>query len=282
MPDFPIVDTHVHLADPQQFSHPWMADIPALNHPWSLADYHHAVGDVQVGKMLFMEVNCNPNEVVREVEWVTRMAVAEPRLQGIIAKAPIETGAAVTETLDLYRANPLVKAIRRLIQGEAAGFCLQPNFLEGLRQLARYDYVFDICIHHPQLSDTIQMVRACPGVRFVLDHIAKPDIKGGVMEPWKTQVAELAALDNVVCKVSGVVTEADCARWTTDDLRPYLDRIVEVFGFDRLVFGGDWFVQTLASTYPRWVEVLDTILAGCSEEDLRKLYVLNAERVYRI
>ena len=280
MPDFPITDTHVHLADRQMIDHPWMDAIPALNRNWILSDYREAVGDVTVGKFLFMEVNCAADSVEREVAWVSAMADEEPRLQGIIAKAPVETGAGVEKTLQAYQAYPLVKAIRRLIQEEADGFCVQPAFIEGLKQLPRYGYAFDICIHHPQMGDAIEMVRRCPEVRFILDHIGKPDIRGGTVEPWSTQIGELAAMDNVYCKMSGVVTEADHDRWTEDDLRPYLDRVVEAFGFDRILFGSDWFVQTLASTYPRWVEIVDGLLSGCTAEEQRKLYVTTADAAY--
>lgn len=282
MPDFPIIDTHVHLADTKHFNHPWMESVPSLNQTWTLKDFDAALDDVRIGKMLFMEVNCRADDVVREVAWATSLAQQDSRLKGVIAKAPVELGTRVVETLQIYRENPLVKAIRRLIQEETEGFCLRPAFLEGLRQVGACGYVFDICIHHTQLGDTLEMVRRCPDVRFVLDHIGKPGIATGVREPWSTQIGELAAMENVACKISGVVTEANHQQWTFNDLRPFLDRVVEAFGFDRLLFGGDWFVQTLASTYPRWVEVVDRTLSGCSDEEIRKVYVTNAETIYGI
>ncbi|HUR59902.1 MAG TPA: amidohydrolase family protein, partial [Opitutaceae bacterium] len=125
-------------------------------------------------------------------------------------------------------------------------------------------------------------VRQCPDVSFVLDHIGKPDIKGHVLDPWRAELGELAQLSNVWCKVSGLVTEADHEKWSAGDLRPYIDHVVECFGFDRIMYGGDWPVSTQAADYPRWVATLDEALRGCTREELKKFYVSNAERFYRV
>jgi L-fuconolactonase len=109
-------------------------------------------------------------------------------------------------------------------------------------------------------------------VRFVIDHIAKPGIRAGLSEPWRTQMRTMAAEPNVVCKISGVVTEADHAAWTYDQVAPYIAHTIECFGFSRVMFGGDWPVSELATNYPRWVAVVDRVTAGTSETDLRKLY----------
>jgi L-fuconolactonase len=123
-------------------------------------------------------------------------------------------------------------------------------------------------------------VDACPDVQFVLDHIGKPDIKNQVFDPWKSDIRSLAERENVTCKISGMVTEADHANWKPEDLAPYILHVIDCFGFDRVVHGGDWFVMTLAAEYPQWIDVLDRTLDGCSEADLRKFYVENADRVY--
>src|SRR5690606_33950776 len=113
-----------------------------------------------------------------------------------------------------------------------------------------------------QLSNTIRLVRQCPDVSFVLDHIGKPDIKAGSLDPWRGELRELAAMKNVWCKLSGLATEADHAGWTPADLRPYLDHVVACFGFGRVMFGGDWPVSTQATDFPRWVATLDEALHG--------------------
>ncbi|MGN6672905.1 MAG: amidohydrolase family protein, partial [Thermomicrobiales bacterium] len=121
-----------------------------------------------------------------------------------------------------------------------------------------------------------------PNVRFILDHIGKPNIKGHELDPWCEQLRALAALPNVICKVSGLVTEADHEYWTPDDLAPYVAHVLDCFGEDRVAFGGDWPVARQATTYPRWVETLDALTAGLSPAAKRKLWADNARRFYRL
>ena len=122
------------------------------------------------------------------------------------------------------------------------------------------------------------MVERSGPVSFILDHIGKPDIKGGVREPWATHLRAMAALPNVVCKISGMITEADHQAWKQEDLKPYIDHVIDCFGFDRVLYGGDWPVVTLAGNYGRWFEALEWALQGCSEEDVRKFLSENARR----
>jgi len=283
MPEFPIIDTHVHLVNRDRIRYSGLDEaLPELTKPFGLSTFHEHAADVEIGAFVFMEVACDASDRLAEVEWVTELAAQDARLQGIVASAAIEQGKAVTAELECYKQHSLVKGIRRLIQSESIDFCLQPSFLEGLRRLPELDYTFDICISHQQLSNVISMVRQCPDVRFILDHIGKPDIKNQTFEPWKTELAELAELPNVHCKLSGMATEADHRQWTRDDLRPYVDHVVDTFGFDRLVFGGDWFVATLAIEYPEWVGTVDWALSGCSENELGKLYRENARAFYKL
>jgi L-fuconolactonase len=283
MPDFPIVDTHLHIWDLGRLRYPWLASVPLLNKDHLIADYRRACGSVQVAKMVFVQCECDPAQAREEAQWVTDVAASDPRIRGIVAHAPLERGDAVESVLTPLAANPLVKGIRRLIQSEPDdAFCLRPEFVRGVQLLPRHGLSFDLCIFHRQLASTIKLVRQCPNVRFILDHIGKPDIKARLLDPWRAELRELARMDNVWCKVSGLVTEADFTRWTPADLRPYIDHVIDCFGFDRVVFGGDWPVSTQATEYPRWVATLDEVLRGCSRDELHRLYVRNAESFYRI
>ena len=283
MPHFPLVDTHLHLWDLSRLRYPWLASVPSLKRNHLIEDYRRACGPVAVAKMVFLQCECDPGQYQAEADWVTEVAKADPRICGIVPWAPLELGEAAGEALATLAANPLVKGIRRIIQFEAdPEFCLQPAFVRGVRSLHGHGLSFDLCINHRQLAHTIQLVRQCPNVRFVLDHIAKPDIKAGLLDPWRVELRELARLENVWCKLSGLVTEADHATWTVGDLRPYIDHVMECFGFDRVMFGGDWPVSTLASDYPQWVNTVDEALSGSSPDELHRLYVRNAEQFYRV
>ena len=132
------------------------------------------------------------------------------------------------------------------------------------------------------MANTIRMVEQCPEVTFILDHIGKPDIKNKLLEPWKTQIKQLSRLPNVWCKVSGLVTEADMQNWTREDLKPYIDHVMDCFGFEKTMFGGDWPVAFQATEYPRWVDTLDWALAGASSNELKAIFHDNAEQFYEV
>ena len=159
---------------------------------------------------------------------------------------------------------------------------LKPAFLEAMRLLPKYNLSFDICVFHPQLPNTLKMMRLCPEVAFVLDHIGKPGIKAGLADPWRAHIREMAALPNVVCKLSGLTTEADPKSWTREQLRPCIDHVVECFGPDRILYGGDWPVSELAGSYLQWLMTLDWATAGFSSADKRKLFRDNAVKAYRL
>ena len=133
---------------------------------------------------------------------------------------------------------------------------------KGRSALPDYGLTADLCCNFRQLGPTVELVRQCPNTQFILDHIAKPNIRGGEMEPWASQMRDLASLPNVMCKISGVATEANHDSWTIDEIRPYVMHVLEVFGEDRVVFGSDWPVCTLATPYRRWVQTLDELTAG--------------------
>lgn len=283
MPNFPIVDSHVHLADPQRFGYAWTRNAPSLNRTVLPADLSKAAAPVEVDTIVFVEVDVDDPQQVAEAEWIESLAGQEPRLKGMVASLPLEQGDGVQGDLERMLRCKRLRGIRRLIQNQKdPDFCLQPKFIEGLKLLARHDLVFDICIFHHHLPNAIEMVKQCPEVRFVLDHIAKPAIKAGEFEPWGRNLKELAALPNVTCKISGVTTEADHKTWTREQLKPYIAHAIECFGFDRVMYGGDWHVLELAGTYPQWVGIVDWVIAGASVEEQRKLYRDNAIRAYRL
>lgn len=283
MPSFPIVDTHVHLWDIGHLRYPWLASVPTLNKNHLVDDYRRATGPVEVAKMVFVQCECDPAQFQQEVAWVTEISRIEPRIRGIVAWAPLERGGPSDAELARLAENPLVRGVRRIIQFEPdIEFCLQPAFVQGVQLLAAHGLSFDLCINHLQLANTIRLVRQCPKVKFVLDHIGKPEIKTGMLDPWRAGLRELAGMQNVWCKLSGLATEADHAKWSSADLRPYIDHVVESFGFDRVMFGGDWPVSTQATDFPRWVSTVDEALSRCSPDELRKVYVRNAEMFYRV
>lgn len=284
MPAFPIVDAHVHIYDPAKLTYPWMDGVPVLKSRHEKAEYDRLTAPVKIDKMVFVEVDVAGHQNLDEARYIEDFAKVEPRMQGMVAAVAMEKGVSVEPQLAELARLPLARGVRRLIQHHAKedGWCLRPDFVAAVRLLPKYGLTFDLCIFHNQMADTIELVKRCPEVSFILDHIGKPGIKAGLREPWWGQMRELAKLPNVICKISGVTTEADHKSWTYDQVAPYVAHSIETFGFDRCAFGGDWPVSELASRYPQWVDVVDRVTAGSSEADLRKLYRDTAIRFYRL
>ena len=155
-------------------------------------------------------------------------------------------------------------------------------YTTGVKSLAEFNFTFDLCIRHEQLFAVGELVRRAQEVQFVLDHFGKPPVRAGKIEPWAADLKSLAALPNVSCKISGLATEADWKNWRREDLKPYFGAALENFGFDRVLFGGDWPVCTLATDYEQWLETAGHFVASASAAQQTKIFQTNAERIYRV
>jgi len=278
-----IVDTHVHLWDPGLIRYPWLNDVPLLNRRFSLEDYRSATADISIDSVVFVQCEADHSEFQAEAEWVAGLAKTEPRIRGLVAWAPLEKGRAVAEDLARLKTHTILRGIRRIIQFEPdVEFCLRPSFIEGARTLAQFDLSFDICIDHRHMDNVLRFAQAIPEVPMILDHIGKPAIKGRVMQPWAGQMHALGRLPHVWCKVSGVATEADHHHWSREELKRYISVAIEAFGFDRILFGGDWPVSTQAIGYRQWVDLLQEMLAEVSQAEQEKFWHGNAVQFYRL
>jgi L-fuconolactonase len=284
MLDFGIVDTHVHLWDMDKFRYPWLDVIPQINRTLLLNDYKRACGDINVEKIVFMQCECEPSQHLEETAWITELAKkGEQRIKGIISYAPLELGAAVEKELAALAQNPLVKGIRRIIQFEPdLEFCLEPDFIAGVKLLPKYGFTFEVTIAYYHNANTLKFLEQIPEVSCIIDHIGKPGIKDNLLDPWRREMKDFTQLPNVYMKVSSLATEADHENWTINQLRPYVDCIFENFGFERTCFGGDWPVSSLAATYPTCVNTLLELVSGASKQELYQLFRSNAERFYRV
>lgn len=280
MPVFPIIDSHLHLWDPSRLTYPWLFD--PLDRPFLPADFQAASASVDIEALVFLECDAAPHLAFDEAAWVLEQARQEPRIAALVCNAPLHSGNAARADLERLAAMDKVRGVRRIYQDEPdPAFCTRPDFITGVRALADYGLTFDLCLKHPQLPATIALADACPNVPMVLDHIAKPGIKVGLMQPWADQMRDLARRENVVCKLSGVATEA-ATDWTPETLRPYMEVALHAFGPSRIMFGGDWPVSTLAITYPAWVALVDALIADLSETEQRQIYCETARAFYRL
>ncbi|MCU0791585.1 MAG: amidohydrolase family protein [Opitutaceae bacterium] len=275
----PITDAHLHCWDPSLLSYPWLDSVPTLRRPYFVSEHIAQTAARGVTRRVFVQADCAPLQALAETDWVS----GQDAIDAIVAFAPVEDGAALETALRAFATRPKVRGVRRLLQGETApDFCLSKEFVAGVRSLGRHGLTFDICIRADQLPSVTQLAGLCPEVVFVLDHLGKPPIRAGLLDPWRAHLAAIARLPNVVAKISGLTTEADHAGWTTAHLRPFVAHAVECFGWSRLLFGGDWPVVDLAGGMARWMDAIEELTADASEAEKRALFHENAGRVYRL
>ena len=258
-----VVDAHHHLWDPRLLRYEWLAAHPRLDRPFLPADHRGAAAGAPLSGTVFVQAGCAADDELAEARWVASLAADEPRLLAIVAAAPLERGDAVAAHLAALARLPLVTGVRRLLQDEREpGFCLRPDFLRGVGLLAAHGFSFDICIRHWQLPDAVALAERVPQVRFVLDHLGKPDIRAGLLEPWRAHLRAFAQLPNTWCKLSGLVTEADHQAWRPEHIAPYLEHALACFAPERLMFGSDWPVVLEASSWARWYALVEAAIAG--------------------
>ncbi len=276
-----IVDTHQHLWELDRFSYSWCYTRPGLDRSFTLADYAAATQDINIAKTVHVEADVDKPDIPGETNHVLSIAERGELIAGVVAAARPEDEGFASYIAGIAE-RPQLKGVRRILQSEPDELSEGQRFVENVRSLAKYNLSFDICVFARQLPKAIKLVKACPEVFFVLDHAGNPRIKEHESEPWKESMAEIASLPNVACKVSGLVTNADWESWTADDLRPYVNHVIECFGWDRVMFGSDWPVCTLASTFGDWFKALVELTRDAGEVNQHKLFHDNACRIYRL
>lgn len=227
-------------------------------------------------------VSVQARQVVDETRALLDFAAENSFIAGVVGWVPL-ADRSLRGVLDEVAANPTLKAVRHVVQDEPDDqFILGEQFGAGVSMLKDYNLVYDILIFERQLNPSAAFVDRHPEQPFVLDHIAKPRVGAGELEPWAANLRELAKRENVYCKWSGVVTEGDWNNWDIDTLRPYFDIAVEAFTPRRLMFGSDWPVCLLATEYRRWHDVTTELTAAFSADEQRRFYVGTATEAYNL
>lgn len=277
-----VVDAHQHFWDPERAEFPWMTpDLAALRRAFGPEDLRPLLDEEGIDYSIFVQAR---NEVEETLDHL-RLAQEVDFLAGVVGWADL-TDPGLEDRLGHLREAPggaVLVGIRHLVQDEPdSNWLLRPDVGRGLEIIARADLTYDLLIRLPQLPAAVEVARRHGELRLVLDHIGKPPIASGDMEPWATRMAGLAELDHVACKMSGMITEADWRSWTPAHLAPYAERVMTWFGEDRLLFGSDWPVCLLAGSYHQVRAALDEVLAGVSPTVRAKIYGENALRLYRL
>lgn len=274
------IDTHQHLWDLEQFPCSWCAGIPALNRSFRLPDYLAAARTADIVKTVFVECHVDEPHALAEAQHIQSLADRHPLIAGIVASARPESPE-FPQQLAAFRQLPKLRGLRRVLHVAPDEVSQSELFVDNVRRLETHGLTFDLCLLARQLPLGVRLARECPGVQFILDHCGVPDIKGNAFDPWRAHIAELAALPNVVCKISGLVAYAG-ESWTVEDLRPWVDHVVASFGWDRILWGGDWPVCTLAASLEQWVGASEQLFAAATEAQREKVFYKNAESIYRV
>jgi len=219
-------------------------------------------------------------QTLEETRWLLALADRFPFVRGVVGWVDLR-GAGLQEELERLSAHPRFRGVRHVLQDEEDDrFMLGEDFVQGIAALEDFGLTYDLLIFPRHLAVAVELVKRFPQQRFVVDHLAKPDIKAGQVAGWAKDMECLAALPNVWCKVSGMVTEADWGRWRPEDMQPYLDVVFEAFGAQRIMFGSDWPVCTVAGTYAQVAGIVDTYVAALSEDEQAAVWGETARAFY--
>ena len=273
------IDAHHHFwkYDPVRYS--WMNErMEVLKKDYQPADLLVEIEKTGIDGV----VSVQADQSMLETDELLEHAVRHDFIKGVVGWFPL-ADSTVEEVLSKYAQNPWLKGVRHVVQDEPDDlFILGDDFNEGIRKLEQFDLVYDILIYERQLAPSIEFVDLHPNLSFVLDHVAKPRIGDGVMDPWKEQMFEMARRENVTCKLSGMATEANWMEWTLDELRPYMEVALDAFGPNRLMFGSDWPVARLAVDYEPWVSLCREFISTLSPQEREAIEGGNAIRAYRL
>lgn len=274
----PIIDTHQHFIYPDKWTYSWTKGIPQLEgKAFRIDDYRREIEGTSISGSIFMETT--PDAWREEAAYVYHLA-AQPgsSIAGVIANChPEEDG--FEKYLDSIQSERLV-GLRRICHVEHDDFSRQPAFVRNVSSLGRRALTFDLCFLARQLPIARELVEKCPDVQFVLDHCGVPDIAAGKLDPWRDDIRQIALQPNVACKISGVLAYCKPGSATTEAVRPYVEHSIECFGWDRVVWGGDWPVCTMTSTLRQWVAASLEIVSTAAKTDQQKLFHENAIRIY--
>ncbi len=285
--EIPIVDTHHHLWDLTKFTLPWLKNegVGSLNRSFVMSDYLKATQGANVVKTVYMEVNVDASQHEKEAKHVIGLCKKKdnPMVAAVIGGSPQEKS--FKNYITKFADSPYVKGVRTVLHDpdRKRGLCLELQFVENMKLLGKLGMSYDLCMRPGEILDGVKLAEQCPKTRFIIDHCGNMSVTSNdkkLRNQWMKGMQQAAALENTVCKISGIVVTADKETWKPADLAPNMNFCMETFGEDRAFFGGDWPVCTLKASYMQWVDALKWIVRDRSPQFKRKLFHDNAVKFY--
>jgi L-fuconolactonase len=271
------IDSHQHFWKYSAHEYPWIGKGTPLERDWMPPDLEREAAKVHVDGSVVVQAR----QTIEESRWLLQLAAESRFIKGVVGWVDLQSPKVEDDLASLSR-DPKFVGVRHVVQSEPADFLLKPEFIRGLGKLKDFNLAYDLLLFPKHLPSAVRVVQQLPAQRFVLDHIAKPLIRAGIIQLWKNDMKELAKQPNIFCKISGLVTEAKLVGWKKEDFRPYLDVVFESFGEDRVMFGSDWPVCLLAGSYEDVHGLAADYFNQFSETVRGKFFGGNAARFYRI
>jgi L-fuconolactonase len=273
-----IIDSHQHFWKYSPATHGWISDDMSILKRDFLPD--HFVKIINE-KKIDGTVAVQADQSEAETKFLLSLAAQFPFIKGVVGWIDLRDNA-LDKNLEQLKENNLLKGFRHIVQSEAKGFLHDEKFISGVNKLSGDRFTYDLLIYHHQLAEALDFARRTTNVRIVLDHIAKPAIKDGQKTRWELNLAALSTFENISCKLSGMVTEANWNHWTYEQLEPFIDEVFECFGPDRIMYGSDWPVCLLAGNYDNQFSVVERYISRLSENEKQKVLGENAKRFYNL
>ena len=271
------IDSHQHFWNYHPQKQTWMTnEMQAIKRDFLPQDLRPLLAGCQLNGSVAIQASQHEDEN----EFLLQLANSNPMIKGIVGWVDLRNKE-IFDRLDYYNQFIKMKGFRHVIHDEPdLDFMLNPIFLNGIKALGRYGFTYDILIFHTHLKNTLAFAKLFPDQPFVINHIAKPEIRNGQFSDWKEQLADIAALPNVYCKISGMVTEAIWKGWMPNDFDRYMGAVVELFGTKRIMYGSDWPVCTLSASYEEQYQLVSDYFAQYADAERDDIFGLNAKRFY--
>lgn len=274
-----ILDSHVHFWNYDPVKHAWInEEMKSIRRSFGPEDAKQQFDRYQIEGCVTVQADTTD----AETDFLCELADKHTFIKAVVGWTDLQ-GADLQDRLEAYSKRPIIKGFREIMQGAPdEQFLTNKKFHEGVGRLNALGFTYDVLIFHHQLPVAIRFTEKFPDQPFMLDHIAKPNIKQGEWKKWKEDIREIAKNPNMFCKISGMITEADYQRWTYQDILPYLEIVAEYFGTDRLCYGSDWPVALVAGTYGQVLQVVTEFLKQVPDSEKEKVLFGNTSRFYNL
>ncbi|MEO7312439.1 MAG: amidohydrolase family protein [Chitinophagaceae bacterium] len=278
MPDSNRIDSHQHFWQYNAQKHDWIDDeMAVIRRDFLPQDLEPLLQQNGISGCVAVQAD----QTEADTDFLLQLASEHAFIKGVVGWVDLRADV-INERLAHYAQFSTIKGFRHVLQGEAPEFMLQPNFKRGIAALQPFGFTYDLLIFPQHLKAAIELVRQFPDQPFVIDHIAKPQIKAGILEDWQQDIIAISQCENVNCKISGMVTEAEYHHWKPEDFTPYLDTVVAAFGPQRIMFGSDWPVCQVAGSYDQILGIAERYFSTFSIEERALFFGGNATKFYRL